>query len=241
MSFPEAPAGVCPEDIDTFNRLHEELVAAAEVLDGIDPAVTVFGSARLKEQEPEFEVAREIALGLARAGVPVITGGGPGIMEAANRGAKEGGGVSVGLKIALPREQHENSYLNRRAQFRYFMSRKFMLTRYSYGFVVFPGGFGTLDELFELLVLYNTDRAERRSIVLVGRGFWRDLLRWMMDFQGGREFIDADDLGELTVVDSADEALAVLLSPERRGVLDVYVPESHVVDTSDALDRGKTP
>jgi len=241
MSFPEAPTGVYPEDNDTFNRLHEELVAAAEVLDGINPAVTVFGSARLKEQEPEFEMAREIALGLARAGVPVITGGGPGIMEAANRGAKEGGGVSVGLKIALPREQHENPYLDRRAHFRYFMSRKFMLTRYSYGFVVFPGGFGTLDELFELLVLYNTDRAERRPIVLVGKAFWQDLLTWMMDFQGGREFIDPEDLGELTVVDSADEALAVLLNPDRRGALDVQVSESHIVDASDALDREKTP
>ena len=241
MSSPESSRGLCPEDIDTFDRVHEELIAAAKVLDGIAPAVTIFGSARLKDNEPEFEVAREIALGLARSGVPVITGGGPGIMEAANRGAREGGGLSVGLKIALPREQHENPYLDRRAHFRYFMSRKFMLTRYSYGFVVFPGGFGTLDELFELLVLYNTDRAERRPIVLVGKGFWQDLLRWMMDFQGGREFIDPEDLGELTVVDRADEALAVLLNSKEQGTLDVHAPESHIIDASDALDREKAP
>ena len=236
MSSPESSRGVCPEDIDTFDRLHEELIAAAEVLDGIEPAVTVFGSARLKGDEPEFEVAREIALGLARSGVPVITGGGPGIMEAANRGAREGGGLSVGLKIALPREQHENSYLDRRAHFRYFMSRKFMLTRYSYGFVVFPGGFGTLDELFELLVLYNTDRAERRPIVLVGKAFWHDLLKWMMDFQGGREFIDPDDLGELTVVDSADEALAVLLDTDRARALEINTLESHVLKDRDLVE-----
>lgn len=205
----------CPEDIATFNRLHEELLAAAVVLDDLEPAVTVFGSARIKPHDSEYALARAIGHGLGLAKVPVITGGGPGIMEAANRGAQEAGGLSVGLKISLPREQQENAYLDRRAEFRYFMSRKFMLTRYSYGFVVFPGGFGTLDELFELLVLYNTDRAERRPIVLMGTTFWRDLLTWMMDFQGGREFIDSDDLGELTVIDHAEEALAVLLGSAR--------------------------
>ena len=149
-------------------------------------------------------------------------------MEAANRGAQQAGGLSVGLEISLPREQQANAYLDRRAEFRYFMSRKFMLTRYSYGFVVFPGGFGTLDELFELLVLYNTDRAERRPIVLVGTTFWRDLLTWMMDFQGGREFIDSDDLGELTVTDNPEEALAVLLGSERaRAVSEKALPASH--------------
>jgi len=219
----------CPEDIATFNRLHEELLAAALVLDDLEPAVTVFGSARIKPHDPEYALARAIGHGLGLAKVPVITGGGPGIMEAANRGAQEAGGLSVGLKISLPREQQANAYLDRRAEFRYFMSRKFMLTRYSYGFVVFPGGFGTLDELFELLVLYNTDRAERRPIVLVGTTFWRDLLTWMMDFQGGREFIDSDDLGELTVTDNPEEALAVLLGSERaRAVSEKALPASYM-------------
>jgi len=219
----------CPEDIATFNRLHEELLAAAVVLDALEPAVTIFGSARTKPHDPEYALARAIGHGLGLANVPVITGGGPGIMEAANRGAQEAGGLSVGLTISLPREQQANAYLDRCAAFRYFMSRKFMLTRYSYGFVVFPGGFGTLDELFELLVLYNTDRAERRPIILVGTTFWRDLLTWMMDFQGGREFIDSDDLGELTVTDSPEEALAVLLGSERaRAVSEKALPASHM-------------
>jgi len=219
----------CPEDIATFNRLHEELLAAAVVLDDLEPAVTIFGSARTKPHDPEYALARAIGHGLGLANVPVITGGGPGIMEAANRGAQEAGGLSVGLTISLPREQQANAYLDRCAAFRYFMSRKFMLTRYSYGFVVFPGGFGTLDELFELLVLYNTDRAERRPIILVGTTFWRDLLTWMMDFQGGREFIDSDDLGELTVTDSPEEALAVLLGSERaRAVSEKALPASHM-------------
>jgi uncharacterized protein (TIGR00730 family) len=219
----------CPEDIATFNRLHEELLAAAVVLDDLEPAVTIFGSARTKPHDPEYALARAIGHGLGLANVPVITGGGPGIMEAANRGAQEAGGLSVGLTISLPREQQANAYLDRCAAFRYFMSRKFMLTRYSYGFVVFPGGFGTLDELFELLVLYNTDRAERRPINLVGTTFWRDLLTWMMDFQGGREFIDSDDLGELTVTDNPEEALAVLLGSERaRAVSEKALPASHM-------------
>jgi uncharacterized protein (TIGR00730 family) len=219
----------CPEDIATFNRLHEELLAAAVVLDDLEPAVTIFGSARTKPHDPEYALARAIGHGLGLANVPVITGGGPGIMEAANRGAQEAGGLSVGLTISLPREQQANAYLDRCAAFRYFMSRKFMLTRYSYGFVVFPGGFGTLDELFELLVLYNTDRAERRPIILVGTTFWRDLLTWMMDFQGGREFIDSDDLGELTVTDNPEEALAVLLGSERaRAVSEKALPASHM-------------
>jgi uncharacterized protein (TIGR00730 family) len=219
----------CPEDIATFNRLHEELLAAAVMLDDLEPAVTIFGSARTKPHDPEYALARAIGHGLGLANVPVITGGGPGIMEAANRGAQEAGGLSVGLTISLPREQQANAYLDRCAAFRYFMSRKFMLTRYSYGFVVFPGGFGTLDELFELLVLYNTDRAERRPIILVGTTFWRDLLTWMMDFQGGREFIDSDDLGELTVTDNPEEALAVLLGSERaRAVSEKALPASHM-------------
>jgi uncharacterized protein (TIGR00730 family) len=219
----------CPEDIATFNRLHEELLAAAVVLDDLEPAVTIFGSARTKPHDPEYALARAIGRGLGLANVPVITGGGPGIMEAANRGAQEAGGLSVGLTISLPREQQANAYLDRCAAFRYFMSRKFMLTRYSYGFVVFPGGFGTLDELFELLVLYNTDRAESRPIILVGTTFWRDLLTWMMDFQGGREFIDSDDLGELTVTDNPEEALAVLLGSERaRAVSEKALPASHM-------------
>ena len=199
-----------PEDAATFARIQKELISAARILDGTAPAVTVFGSARTRTESHLADSARLIGTRLAEAGIPVITGGGPGIMLAANQGAFEAGGVSIGLNIALPHEQVPNPYLTHQATFRYFLSRKYMLMRYSKGFVVFPGGFGTTDELFELLVLYNTNRTERRPTVLIGVEFWSGLLNWLMDEQGGAGYIDAEDIGALHLTDCVEEAIAVL-------------------------------
>ena len=199
-----------PEDAATFARIQKELISAARLLDGTAPAVTVFGSARTRTESHLADSARLIGTRLAEAGIPVITGGGPGIMLAANQGAFEAGGVSIGLNIALPHEQVPNPYLTHQATFRYFLSRKYMLMRYSKGFVVFPGGFGTTDELFELLVLYNTNRTERRPTVLIGVEFWSGLLNWLMDEQGGAGYIDAEDIGAIHLTDCVDEAIAVL-------------------------------
>lgn len=218
MSSPEPPAGFVPEDAATFDRIQTELYLAAAVLDGIAPAVTIFGSARSSPKSPEYQNARTLGGLLARVGVPVITGGGPGVMEAANRGASEAGGESVGLNINLPREQTANDYLTRVANFRYFLTRKFMLTRYSLGFVVYPGGFGTADELFELLVLYNTDRTERRPIVLVDRGFWSGLIEWVMNYQGAAGYIDPVDVGYVQLVDTPEAALVALVGSARAGL-----------------------
>ncbi len=202
-------------DTETFSRIHDEMQAAAQLLDGIAPAVSIFGSARVAPDSEEYRASQAVGDLLARADVPVITGGGPGIMEAANRGAKEMGGESVGLNIVLPNEQVPNPFLTRSFTFRYFLTRKYFLTRYSFGFVIFPGGFGTLDELFELLVLYNTDRTERRPIVLVGSEYWEDLMRWILDFQGGRGYIDPEDVGALNILDSTDDIVAALIGQDR--------------------------
>ena len=215
MHWHERGCDFVPQDADTFGRIQAELHAAARVLDGLAPAVSVFGSSRSPEGSWEYQTARQIGRLLARAGVPVVTGGGPGVMEAANRGAHEEGGDSAGLNIELPHEQKPNRYINRPASFRYFLTRKYFLTRYSFGFAIFPGGFGTMDELFELLVLYNTNRTERRPIVLVGTEYWSDLLRWIMDYQGGRDYIDPEDIGFLQVVDDADHVVKALVGQER--------------------------
>jgi hypothetical protein len=205
------PEPFVPKDAQTYARIHAELNGNARILDSLAPAVTVFGSARSREDSWEYQSARELGHLLAQRGVPVITGGGNGVMEAANRGAYEAGGASAGLNIELPREQVPNAYLTHRAHFRYFLTRKYMLTRYSFGFVVYPGGFGTADELFELLVLYNTERTERRPIILMGRDFWDGLVEWIMDQQGGAGYIDPEDVGFIRVCDCAPSAVETLL------------------------------
>jgi len=212
MTNPDQPIGpdnFVPEDSATFERIIEELKVAARELDGLPPAVTVFGSARSDQESWEARTAETVGAWLAAASIPVITGGGPGVMQAANRGAATQQGLSVGLNIKLPMEQHPNPFINRHVEFRYF------LTRYSFGFAVFPGGFGTMDELFELLVLYNTNRTERRPIVLVGEAYWADLITWLMDFQGGRGYVDPEDLGYLQVFDEPEAIVTALIGHER--------------------------
>src|SRR5712692_10635118 len=162
-------------------RIQAEFVEGFGLLAELGPAVSIFGSARTARGSAEYETAERIATGLVRAGYAVITGGGPGIMEAANKGATQGGGVSVGLGIELPREMGLNDYVDVGLEFRYFFVRKTCFIKYSQAFVVLPGGFGTMDELFEALTLVATGKITKFPIVLVGRNYWSGLLAWLKD------------------------------------------------------------
>ena len=186
-------------------RIQGEFVEGFEALAELGPAVTLFGSARTPADDPYFQAAVETARLLAEAGLAVITGGGPGIMEAGNQGAKQGGGVSVGLNIELPFEQHLNPYLDIPINFRYFFARKVMFVKYAQAFVIFPGGFGTLDELFESLTLIQTGKVSNFPVILFGSDYWRGLLAWMRDtlLAGGK--VAAADLELMTVTDSPEE------------------------------------
>ena len=205
------PAGLSAREKERIKRIGVELQEGIERLSDIGPAVSVFGSARSDPQSWEYESARKLARALSARGIAVITGGGPGVMEAANLGATEEVGTSIGLNIELPHEQLSNQYLDIDLDFRYFFTRKFMLIRYAIGFAIFPGGFGTVDELFELLTLVQTGKMPRRPIVLIGEDYWRGLYSWMVEQLAGGEFIAEGDLDFLTVVDDVDSALSVLL------------------------------
>ena len=183
-----------------------EFVESAERLSEIRPAVSVFGSARLKEDSPVYQQAMRIARKLSDAGFAVISGGGPGVMEAANRGAFDGRSPSVGLNIELPFEQHGNAYQDIALRFRHFFARKVAFVKYAAAYVVMPGGFGTLDELFEALTLIQTRKGRSIPIVLVGSDFWGGLLGWMSDTLVARGMIAAADIGLMKLVDD-DEAV----------------------------------
>src|SRR3954447_7230450 len=162
-------------------RIQSEFVEGFDALAAIPLAITVFGSARVREPDPMYDAAREVGRHLAEAGFAVITGGGPGIMEAANRGAQEAGGLSVGCNIELPFEQRMNDYVDLGVDFRYFFVRKTMFVKYAEGFVVFPGGFGTLDELFEALTLTQTGKIQHFPVVLFGEDYWAGLIGWLRE------------------------------------------------------------
>jgi uncharacterized protein (TIGR00730 family) len=190
-------------------RIMGEFVESFETLSHLNPAVTVFGSARTKPSDPYYKAAVELARKLAKKNIPVVTGGGPGIMEAANKGAALAGGKSVGLNIELPHEQKGNGFANVPVNFHYFFSRKVCFVKYSFAFVFMPGGFGTLDELFEVLTLVQTERIPKCPLILFGKKHWAGLLRWIRaELRERNRYIGADDLKLLTVVDSADEAAA---------------------------------
>lgn len=191
-------------------RIQAEFVEGFGALAELGPAISIFGSARVREDHDDYETAREIARGIVDLGYAVITGGGPGIMEAGNRGAKEAGGVSVGLGIELPHEQGMNEYVDLGVDFRYFFARKTMFVKYSSGFVVMPGGFGTLDELFEALCLMQTHKIDMFPVILVGRDYWGGLVDWLRGAVLDRATINAPDLDLLRIVDTADEAIAAL-------------------------------
>ncbi|RIA09480.1 hypothetical protein OE09_1318 [Flavobacteriaceae bacterium MAR_2010_72] len=194
-------------------KIMGEFVNGYEKLSKIGPCVSIFGSARTKPDNKYYKLAEEIAKKIVDHGYGVITGGGPGIMEAGNKGAHIGGGTSVGLNIELPFEQHDNPYIDsdKSLDFDYFFVRKVMFVKYSQGFVVMPGGFGTLDEMFEALTLIQTNKIEKFPIILVGTEFWEGLLDWVKSTLLGKfNNISEKDLDLIHVVDSAEEVLQIL-------------------------------
>ncbi len=191
-------------------RIFLELIRGFRALHFVGPCVTVFGSARFGEQHPAYALARAVGRALARAGFSVMTGGGPGLMEAANRGAKEVGGLSIGCNIALPKEQRPNPYLDRTVTFRYFLVRKLMLVKYSYAFIALPGGFGTLDELFEVATLVQNGKVRDYPIVLMGLDYWAPLVAQLRDKMAAEGAIDARELACLTLTDSPEEVAALV-------------------------------
>ena len=202
--WPSVPA--LRSDQERLVRIAHELRTGFERLADIGTAVCVFGSARTREGDDEYERARATGAALAESGFTVITGGGPGSMEAANRGAREAGGLSVGLNIQLPHEQALNPYV----EFRYFFVRKLMFVRYSDALVCFPGGFGTLDEMFEALTLIQTGKAVDHPIVLEGTGYWSGLLDWMREQLLGGGRITAEDLAQVELADGSEEVVKLL-------------------------------
>ena len=190
-----------------LGRILREFLRGFRVLHFVGPCITVFGSARFTEDHPYYGLARQIGSRLSKIGFTVMTGGGPGIMEAANRGAKEAGGYSVGCNITLPHEQEPNPYLDEVLTFRYFFVRKVMLVKYSYGFVVMPGGVGTMDELFEALTLIQTGKIQNFPVVLMCREYWRPL-EGLLKRMVRAGTIDVADLNLVLMTDSVDEAMA---------------------------------
>ncbi|MGK2348955.1 TIGR00730 family Rossman fold protein [Actinomyces sp. W5033] len=197
-------------------RIQSEFVEGFGALAELGPAISVFGSARTSTEDPVYALATQVGAGLARHGYAVITGGGPGVMEAANKGAHEAGGVSVGLGIELPLEQGMNDYVDLGIHFRYFFARKTMFVKYSDGFVVMPGGFGTMDELFEALTLVQTQKVAGFPVVLVGTSFWGGLLDWVRGTLVGAGVIAAADVDLVRVVDTAEEAVEHVVGAARR-------------------------
>jgi uncharacterized protein (TIGR00730 family) len=197
-------------DSDTWRalRIEGEFVEGFDTLARLGSAISIFGSARVKPSDPYYAAAEMLAARLARRGITVITGGGPGIMEAANKGAAQAGGVSVGLGIELPHEQRVNRWCNLALVFRYFFVRKMMFVKYAQGFVIFPGGFGTFDELFESLVLVQTGKIEHFPIILFGREYWQPLLDWLHGDVRAHGMIARADLALVRVTDNLDQAMA---------------------------------
>ena len=213
---PPLELGLSQQEKERIARIEGELRSGISRLADIGPAVSIFGSARSQPDAWEYQAARELARQLSREGLTVITGGGPGVMEAGNLGADGERGSSVGLNIELPHEQLANPYLDIDLNFRYFFTRKFLLIRYAIGFAIFPGGFGTVDELFELLTLVQTGKLSRRPIVLVGRDYWQGLYQWLLNQVLAHSFIGDDDLDFLEIVDDPDHAADILLAHYQR-------------------------
>ena len=204
------------DDSARTQRIEEELRTGFLSLAHVGKAVSIFGSARTPRDDPMYAKARETAAALGTAGFSIITGGGPGIMEAGNRGARDAGVPSIGLDIELPHEQFENAYVDISLDFHYFFARKVMFVRYASAFVVFPGGFGTLDELFEAATLRQTGKIRHFPIVLFGADYWRGLVDWLQNEVAARGNIDVADAERLIVTDSVDDVLGVVEAAEHR-------------------------
>ena len=204
------PAAVVPTDADRVGSMSEEIAAAFEQLADIPTAVSVFGSARVPEGHPEYELARTIARKLGERGLAIITGGGPGLMEAANRGARDAGAHSIGLRIELPFEQGMNAYVDQGLNFHYFFARKVMFVRYASAWVVLPGGLGTLDELFETLTLIQTERVRHRPVVLVGRDYWSGLVTWLETRLAAEGKISPGDMQMFSVTDDPQQVVRLV-------------------------------
>jgi len=208
-------------------RILSEFVEGFDALASVGPAVTIFGSARVAPDSPEYDLARGIARRLAERGFAIITGGGPGIMEAANRGCRDGGGLSIGCNIELPHEQGLNPYVDLGIEFKYFFARKTMFVKYADAFVIMPGGFGTLDELFESLTLIQTGKIRDFPVVLVGTRYWQGLIDWMRATQLEAGAITEADIRLLKLTDDPDEVRDLIVEYASRAHPDV-VPEAEI-------------
>ena len=227
------------EDRRVLERTHEDLandvsIIASEFLGGFQkileidrPAVSIFGSARVREEDEPYRVARETGRRFAEAGFAVVTGGGPGVMEAANRGCKEGGGLSVGFNIVLPHEQGVNPYCDIAMTFKHFYARKTMFVKAAEGFVIFPGGFGTLDELFESLTLIQTGKVLDFPVVLIGADYWGELLDWVREQPLADRLVSPEDVELLHLTDDPAEAVQLIVEgyENRTGVSSPAEPE----------------
>ena len=193
-------------------RIISEFVEGFETMSQLGPAVSIFGSARTPPSDPDYHGARELARMLAQRGFAIITGGGPGIMEAANRGAHDVGGTSVGLNITLPQEQQSNPYANIRLDFRYFFARLVMFVKYASSFICFPGGFGTMHEFFNSMTLIQTGKADRFPVILIGTSFWNGVIDWMRQcmLDGRYDTIDPDDFDLFIITDDLSQAVEIV-------------------------------
>jgi uncharacterized protein (TIGR00730 family) len=234
------------QETDTWRtlRIMGEFVEGFDALADVGPAITIFGSARVGRRNRYYGAARRLAAALAKQGFAIITGGGPGIMEAANRGAREAGGLSIGCNIELPFEQGLNEYVDLGMEFRYFFVRKVMFVKYAVGYVIFPGGFGTLDELFESLTLIQTGKVEHFPVVLYGTDYWGGLMQWIREKPLYEEKISPEDLDLLTVTSDIDEACAALtkkVDSSKQKAREVASQEAMAQAVTDAAEGGGIP
>jgi hypothetical protein len=240
LERPQPPAFL---DSDPWRalRILAEFVEGFDALAAVGPAVTVFGSARIKPDSRNYGLARELGQLLGRQGYAVITGGGPGIMEAANRGCQEVGGLSVGCNIELPMEQGLNPYVDLGVEFRYFFARKTMFVKYADAFVIFPGGYGTLDELFEALTLIQTKKVQNFPVILMGGSYWDGLLDWLRTTLVNEAAINPEDVDLLRVTDSPAEACEIINAylTERRRSADKAAPHTKPIAPSEVRPPAK--
>lgn len=224
-------------------RIMAEFVEGFETMSRVPPAVSVFGSARSTADDPHYPMAEHLARELVRHGFAVLTGGGPGIMEAANKGAKDAGGASIGLNIYLPTEQVANEFQTVSLDFRYFFCRKVMFVKYAIAFVIFPGGFGTMDEFFESMTLIQTEKTERFPVILVGSAFWTPLIDWMKEYQlGEHPYISEEDLDLFEMTDDVVWA-AQRIADHYTALLEARVGETVLVPylTAEGTVAGRQP